>query len=110
LPASEFERVVAETWRSPEIARAGGESNVEAQTRGLAAVRNIVTRHTGHHVVVSTHGNLLALILNGLDSTFGYQFWRRLSFPDVYRLDFEGTVMIRVERIWKGEQLDALRS
>jgi 2,3-bisphosphoglycerate-dependent phosphoglycerate mutase len=50
--------------------------------------------------VVSTHGNLLALILNGLDSAFGYDFWWQLSFPDIYRLTFEGTAMTRVERIW----------
>jgi 2,3-bisphosphoglycerate-dependent phosphoglycerate mutase len=51
--------------------------------------------------VVSTHGNLLALIINGLDSTFGYDFWRQLSFPDVYRLEFEGTALLRVQRIWE---------
>ena len=50
--------------------------------------------------MVATHGNLLALILNGLDSAFGYDFWRQLSFPDVYRLEFEGTALTRVERIW----------
>ena len=100
VPSGEFDRIVADTWRSPESATAGAESNVKAQTRGLAAVRRILNRHVGQHVVASTHGNLLALILNGLDSAFGYDFWCRLSFPDVYRLEFEGTAMTRVERIW----------
>ena len=72
-----------------------------AQTRGLAAVHQFITRHAGHHVVVATHGNLLALILNGFDSSFGYEFWRELSFPDVYELEFEATVLIRVRRIWE---------
>jgi broad specificity phosphatase PhoE len=99
-PSGEFDRIVADTWRSPESATAGAESNVNAQSRGLAAVRSILTRHVGQHVVVSTHGTLLALILNGLDSAFGYDFWRRLSSPDVFRLEFEGTAMTRVERIW----------
>ena len=101
VPRGDFDRVVADAWRSPEIAAPGAESNVDAQRRGLAAVRSILTRHVGERVVVSTHGNLLALILNGFDSAFGYDFWRRLSFPDVYRLEFDGTAMTRVECMWE---------
>ena len=103
VPPEEFNRAVEETWRSPASAVAGGESNRDAQTRGLAAVRGILTQHPGQHVVVSTHGTLLTLILNGLDSTFGYEFWRRLSFPDVYRVEFEGLRLARVQRIWDRE-------
>ena len=100
VPSGEFDRIVSDAWHSPESAVVGAESNVKAQTRGLAAVQRILTRHVGQHVVVSTHGNLLALIINGLDSAVGYDFWRRLSFPDVYRLEFEGSAMTRFERIW----------
>ena len=63
VPPGEFNRVVEETWQSPENAVAGGESNLDAQTRGLAAVRGILTRHPGQHVVVCTHGTLFTLIL-----------------------------------------------
>jgi len=101
LAPGEFDRVVQEAWRAPERAMDGGESNATAQARGLAVVRGILTRHPGEHVVVSTHGNLLALILNGLDPAFGYDFWRRLSFPDVYRLEFEGISLARAERVWE---------
>ena len=71
VPAGEFDRLVQEHWRSPDSATAGGESNVIAQRRGIAVLRSVTTRHVGEHVVVSTHGNLLALMLNGLDSSFG---------------------------------------
>jgi 2,3-bisphosphoglycerate-dependent phosphoglycerate mutase len=101
VPAGDFERIVRETWRVPTQATADGESNAVAQTRGLTAVHQFIMRHAGQHVVVATHGNLLALILNGFDSSFGYEFWRELSFPDVYELEFEATVLIRVRRIWE---------
>jgi len=100
VPSGEFDRIVSDAWHSPESATVGAESNIKAQTRGVAAVQRILTRHVGQHVVVSTHGNLLALVLNGLDSAVGYDFWRRLSVPDVYRLEFEGSAMTRFERIW----------
>jgi 2,3-bisphosphoglycerate-dependent phosphoglycerate mutase len=101
VSAGDFERIVREAWRVPTHATGDGESNRMAQTRGLAAVHQFIERHAGQHVVVATHGNLLALILNGLDPSFGYEFWRELSFPDVYELEFEATALIRVRRIWE---------
>lgn len=101
VPRAEFDRVVQDTWHFPNKAISGGESNVKAQARGLGAMRSILTQHVDQHVVVATHGNLLALIVNGLDSAFGYEFWRELSFPDVYRLQFQGTVLTGVERVWE---------
>jgi 2,3-bisphosphoglycerate-dependent phosphoglycerate mutase len=100
VPAGDFERIVQEAWRVPTDAMAGGESNVVAQTRGLSAVRQFIARHAGQHLVVATHGNLMAIILNGFDPSFGYEFWRELSFPDVYELEFEASALIRVRRMW----------
>ena len=101
IPVGDFERVVLESWNAPTIAAAGGESNGAAQTRALAVVRQLVVRHSGQHLVISTHGNLLALILNGLDPAFGHEFWRQLSLPDVYELQLDGVTMVSVRRIWK---------
>ena len=101
VPAGDFERVVRETWHVPTSAMADGESNAVAQTRALTAVRQFITRHAGQHLVVATHGNVMALILHGYDPSFGYEFWRELSFPDVYELEFEDTALIRVRRIWE---------
>jgi len=66
-------------------------------------VRTLAERHVGSHVVVATHGNLLTLILNALDPTFGYEFWRRLSFPDIYQLTFVGAESRRAERLWDAD-------
>ena len=66
----------------------------------LTAVRQFIARHAEQPLVVATHGNLMALILNGLDPSFGYEFWRELSFPDVYELAFEASALIRVRRMW----------
>jgi 2,3-bisphosphoglycerate-dependent phosphoglycerate mutase len=100
IPEGDFDRVVRETWRLPTSTMAHGESNVMAQGRALTAVRQFIARHAEEHLVVATHGNLLALILNGFDSRFGHEFWRTLSFPDVYELEFEAGALIRVRRMW----------
>jgi 2,3-bisphosphoglycerate-dependent phosphoglycerate mutase len=101
VPAGDFESVVRETWRTFSSAAPGGESNAVAQARGLAAVRRLAARHTGQHLVVATHGNLMALILNGFNPWFGYEFWRGLSFPDVYQLEIDAGALIRASRMWE---------
>ena len=85
----DFEQAVASTWSNFDFAHPGGESNREAQHRGLAAIRFLATRHPDEAVVVGTHGNLLALILSAFDDRVAIAFWRSLKFPDVLRLDLE---------------------
>ncbi|MBA2260422.1 MAG: histidine phosphatase family protein, partial [Acidobacteria bacterium] len=99
--APDFESALEASWRRPDIpATEGGESNAAARGRGIAAVRRIVMMHRGRHVVISTHGSLLALILNGFDRAFAYDFWHSLTFPDVYELTFNDSALAGVRRLW----------
>lgn len=100
LPLEDFHRTIVASWQSPDVAPRGGESNAAAQARGVAVLRDVVRRHRGQHVVLATHGNLLALILNTLDPSLGYERWTQLSFPDVYRLEFEGDDLVGLTRLW----------
>jgi 2,3-bisphosphoglycerate-dependent phosphoglycerate mutase len=100
VPPGEYEALVRRAWRLPAEAPRGGESNAGAQVRGLAVLRTVVARHVGSHAVLGTHGNLLALVLNALDPKFAYEFWRGLSFPDIYQVAFSGTEYRGVERLW----------
>jgi len=101
-PGSDFEAVVQASWLSPTTAASGGESNDVAQARGLAAIRRIISEQSGLRVVVALHGNLLTLILNGFRPTFGFDFWRSMTFPDAYELRFQKAVLVNVRRIWDG--------
>ena len=98
--AAEFERAVAATWRDPDRPHTGGESNRTAAARGTAVVRQMVEAHRGKHVMLSTHGSLLAIVLNGFDDAFGYEFWRTLTFPDVYALSFRDGLFAGARRVW----------
>jgi len=101
VPLSEFEEMIKQAWQSPDTGPPGVESNVHAQARGLDVLKKLVARHPDHHIVIATHGNLMALIMNGLDRSYNYEFWRQLSFPDVYRLTFEHGKLSTVERHWE---------
>ena len=98
-----FQALVERAWRSPSQSIDGGESNVAAQARGLAALRRVIQQHEGDHVVLATHGNLLALIVNGLDASYGFDFWRGLSFPDIYCLELDRDRVVSLSRLpWSG--------
>ena len=100
MPKELFEGAVEASWRFPNRAPAGTESNVVAQRRGLAALMGIVDNHRGQHIVVSTHGTLMALMINGLDPSLAFEFWRGLSFPDVYALELGKDVATKIVRLW----------
>jgi 2,3-bisphosphoglycerate-dependent phosphoglycerate mutase len=40
--------------------------------------------------------------VNGLDSAYGYDFWRGMSFPDVYELRFRDSSLEGIRRVWDG--------
>jgi 2,3-bisphosphoglycerate-dependent phosphoglycerate mutase len=87
-----FEDAVAALWADPDRSVHGSESNRGAAARGRRVVDEVLARHPGGRVVLSTHGNLLALTIGTFDPSFGFGAWRALTFPDVWRLAFRDGV------------------
>jgi 2,3-bisphosphoglycerate-dependent phosphoglycerate mutase len=84
-----FESAIERVWSDWSFSWPDGESNDDAQARGLAAVERTINRHVGESVAVGTHGNLLTLVLNEYDEGFDVEFWRTdLTTPDVYEVGF----------------------
>jgi 2,3-bisphosphoglycerate-dependent phosphoglycerate mutase len=77
---------MAASWKNFDLAYPGGESSRTAQERVLGLARNLARRHESQTVVLATHGNLLALLLNAFDPAVDFEFWRGLEFPDVFEL------------------------
>ncbi len=97
----DFLDAVAATWRDPAFAHPGGEANAVAQKRGVAVVRRLQEQHPAGHIVLGTHGNLLALVLQHFDPAVDFAFWQALTMPDIYQLTLSGAVAAAVRRIWK---------
>jgi 2,3-bisphosphoglycerate-dependent phosphoglycerate mutase len=102
----EFLDAVRRTWEDPAFAHPGGEPNAAAQRRGVAVVQRLLARHGGQEIVVASHGNLLALVLQHFDPGVGYGFWEALTLPDVYELRVEGDAAT-FSRLWQGEALES---
>jgi 2,3-bisphosphoglycerate-dependent phosphoglycerate mutase len=82
----------------------GGESTRAAQERSIPIVKQLLQQYEGSKIALGTHGNIMTIILNYFDSSYGYEFFGQTSKPDIYRLDFDGLNLTTVERLWSKEE------
>jgi len=98
-PVEDFENSIIRVWQDFTFTFEGGESGLEAQSRGVKSILRILREYSGKNIVVGTHGNIMVLIMNYFDNNYDYDFWTRLEMPDIYKLSFEGEQLVRVQRI-----------
>ncbi|GGN91024.1 histidine phosphatase family protein [Saccharibacillus kuerlensis] len=77
----------------------GGENSEEARKRALSVIHGLLRRYPGERIAIGTHGDILTLMLGGWDERYGFDFWEKLSMPDVYCARFAGQTFIGAERI-----------
>lgn len=100
-PVGDFHQAISKVWTHPSFAWTGGESNIDAQTRGVQATLGVLEQYEGKRIAIGTHGNLMVLIMQYFDQRFDFSFWQQLAMPDVYQLEFIGRELKSVKRIWK---------
>lgn len=80
----------------------GGESSREAAARGMAVIHEMIGRPE-EDIALVTHGNLMSLILMQVGAgRFGFDEWKALTNPDVYKLSIRDEEMVGFARIWVG--------
>lgn len=99
-PIDDFDSAIAKVWEDYSFSWEGGESNVVAQNRGVRALEKVLERYEGKNIAIGTHGNIMVLIMNYLDNSFDFTFWKHLDMPDIYKLSFDNRRLIDVKRIW----------
>lgn len=100
-PVDDFHQAISKVWSNPSFAWPGGESNIDAQRRGVQATLEVLGQYEGKRIAIGTHGNLMVLIMQYFDHRFDFSFWQQLAMPDVYQLEFIGQELKSVKRIWK---------
>ena len=98
---ADFDGAMLASWQDFSLTFPGGESSTTAQKRIYAAFRDLVARHAEGTLLVATHGNILALLFNRLDSAYHYDFWRSITWPDVFRLSVESGRVVDIDRLWQ---------
>ncbi|WP_433773249.1 histidine phosphatase family protein [Bacillus wiedmannii] len=98
-PVADFNDAMRNVWEDWAFAYEGGESNDVAQKRAVVCLQNILEKYRGKNIVIGTHGNIMVLLMNYLNSKYDFQFWKTLHMPDVYKLTFDNNRFISAERI-----------
>ncbi|WP_226683224.1 histidine phosphatase family protein [Sutcliffiella horikoshii] len=99
-PAEDFTAAITKVWEDSNFAWEGGESNMEAQARGIKVVHHLLEKYEGKNVAIGTHGNIMVLIMNHFDKQYDFSFWNGLDMPDIYKLTFDRDVLVGVRRLW----------
>ncbi len=77
-------------WEDFHFTPPGTESNAECQLRVVNAVRDLIRRHPGRTLLVSSHGSAISLLLNSIHSSFSFDGWMAMKNPDLFRIKSEG--------------------
>lgn len=88
------------TYLDMDLSYEGGESSNEATARGMSVIHDIMSRPESN-VLIVTHGALMSLILRAYNPQFGFDEWKKLSNPDVYRLELDPVKGAVLERVWE---------
>ena len=100
VPVDDWRAALKRSWEDFSFACPGGESSGAAQQRAVSACRDLAGRHSQGAMVLATHGNLLALLMNHYDPSVGFDRWNALSSPDIYRVDLDVSTEVLFERMW----------
>ena len=97
----DFLDALHQNWEDFEFTHPGGESSASAQGRGVQAVERSLRAHPGaYHVLLSSHGNLIALLMHAVNPKHGWETWRRLGNPALIELrGGDEAASWRIERI-----------
>ena len=83
----DFEEALMQLWSQPTFSFVGGESNQQAQQRALTFLHELESKHRNEEIIISSHGNLICILLSAFDPSIDYNFWCGLSMPEVLVLD-----------------------
>ena len=83
----DFEQCLMKLWSQPTFSFVGGESNQQAQQRALTFLHELESKHRNEEIIISSHGNLICILLSAFNPRIDYNFWCGLSMPDVLVLD-----------------------
>jgi 2,3-bisphosphoglycerate-dependent phosphoglycerate mutase len=92
--------MVERYWADPGFALPDGESNTACTLRVAPAIAQLAARHRGDAIAIASHGNALALYLATLDPRFGFEQWRSMRNPDLFRVVHDGQ-----RATWDGARL-----
>lgn len=100
---SKLEEAIERSFSDIDYCLRGGETTREAQKRAIPIILELLERYKGESIAIGTHGNIMTIILKYFDNSFGFDFWKNSTKPDLYKLRFSGNSLLEVNRLIEEE-------
>lgn len=97
----DFKEAKKQVYKDINFSFPGGESSLKAQERAVKILNIILEEYKGKKIVIGTHGDIMTLMMNHFDKQYDFEFWEKLSMPDIYKLEFEEKKLVNVTRLWE---------
>lgn len=86
-------------FEEPDFSFPGGESNRDAELRGISAIERILEIYSGKRVAIGIHGGIMTIIMGHYDPKFDANFLLQLHKPNIYKLTFKDDKYTGAEKI-----------
>src|ERR1044071_8776484 len=80
-------------WSDFDFALPDGESSRQAQERMYDATLEVVKASRARTLAISSHGNVIGLLLQRIDPRFAFEHACSIRNPDVLRITFDGAAL-----------------
>ncbi len=104
---SDWKDMLKMTFGDFDLKFKGGESSNEAKKRILGIIKKVINNEFKNTIIV-THGNLMSLLLQHYNNSFGFEQSISLSNPDVYHIKITDHKVTQ-ERIWNSDCINEIR-
>lgn len=101
---SELFPLLEKSYVDPNFSLKGGETNAECQKRVVKVLKEILNTYIGKKVVIGTHGLVMTLMMGDYDLSYDLTFLHNTSKPDIYRMEFNGQELVKVNRLWESHR------
>ena len=99
-PWEEILKAIEISFTDHDFSLEGGESTNKAQQRSIPIILKLLKEYEGKGIAIGTHGNIMTIIMNYFDYTYGFDFWNGTTKPDIYRMIFQEGQLKEVKRMW----------
>ncbi|MCM3132228.1 histidine phosphatase family protein [Paenibacillus polysaccharolyticus] len=98
----DFLEAKRQLYHDASFAFPGGESGIEARARAINMIEQMLDEHRGKKIVIGTHGDIMTLIFQHYNPSYGFDFWKGTTMPDIYRMDLDqADKMLQITRMWE---------
>lgn len=80
--------ILHRAWADFGFALPRCESGYDCQQRMCQCLAQLAANHRGQTLLISSHGNAIALYLNSLENSFGFEGWAAMQNPDVFWITY----------------------